>query len=101
MFRALWVSSSPEPFRKSRNEGFFRKIILEFLETFGEVSQPLSMGKIWEESGNGGEDVIEWGRGEEKCFCKDKFLYRLFYMVGIFYIICHILIYSHYLIWIK
>ena len=68
---ALFLSSSPEPFRKPRNKGFsgnvlsssfgekgrqdvfsgrfFREIFLEIQEPFGEVSQAVSMEKIWEE----------------------------------------------------
>lgn len=35
---------------------FFREIFLRFLEAFGEVSQAVSIEKIWEEEGGkGGE----------------------------------------------
>lgn len=38
----------------------FREIFLRFLEAFGEVSQAVSIEKIWEEEGGkGGEDVVE------------------------------------------
>ena len=87
IFRAY---SSPEPFRKTRNKGFLGNVSLtlsgrgrksfrgdfsgRFFWNFRSHSERFPKLFLWKkfgkrrgkEGGKGGEDVVEWGKGEEK-----------------------------------